>query len=477
MNRTMKHIFLAVLLLAPPAAICAADAPSFADKPNILIILSDDQGYADAGFQGGTDVPTPHLDTLARSGVRCTSGYVTHPFCSPSRAALMTGRYQQRFGHEYNPVYDPLDEREGLPLTERLLPQFMKDAGYMTGWIGKWHLGSSNAHAPWKRGFAETFGFIGGGHSYLNWKPDRHQYNLMLTRNGEPVEVAEHLTTAFGNEAAAFIRRHTGGPWMLYLAFNAPHTPHQPTAEREAKFASISDPQRRKCLAQVSLLDDAIGIVTASLTESKQAQRTLVFFFTDNGGPTKSGAVNAPLRGQKGQIYEGGVRVPFIVSWPGKLPAGATCDALVSSLDVFATTLAVAGVRMPTDKKYDGVNIVPYLTGETQTPPHERLFWRTGGGWESAVREGQWKLDCPHGKPAELYDLSTDIGESRDLAAEKPAIAARLNAALDAWNKELIPPAFPGASVKNEDWGPGGANQKGDQMRKKRARMGPTKGT
>jgi arylsulfatase A-like enzyme len=455
-----RFLVLTTLLLTPLASILAADAPKEARQPNILIIVSDDQGYADAGFQGGTEVPTPHLDTLAQSGVRCTSGYVTHPFCSPSRAGLMTGRYQQRFGHENNPVYDPLDEKEGLPLSERILPQLMKEAGYMTGWIGKWHLGSSEAHAPWNRGFTETFGFIGGGHSYLNWKPNQHQYNLMLTRNGQPVEVSEHLTTAFGHEAAAFVRRHSDGPWMLYLAFNAPHTPHQPTAEREAKFAEITNPERRKCLAQISLLDDAIGDVTAALAESGQTERTLVFFFTDNGGPIDHGAVNTPLRGTKGQIYEGGIRVPFIVSWPGTLPAGVTNDAVVSSLDVFATSLAVAGAPMPTDQKYDGSNIVPFLAGETKAPPHERLFWRTGGGWESAVREGRWKLDRPHGKSPELYDLSTDIHESQDLASAQPELTARLNAQLEAWNSELIPPVFPGSSAKNEDWGPGGANQK-----------------
>ena len=228
---------LCVLVLPAPAAVHAAPAP--AGKPNILIILSDDLGYADVGFQGSKEVPTPHLDALAKSGVRCTSGYVTHAFCSPTRAALLTGRYQQRFGHEYNPVYDPLDLTEGLPLSERLLPQFMKEAGYVTGWIGKWHLGSSPAHSPWRRGFDETFGFIGGGHQYTNWAPNQRQYTLPITRNGRPVAVNDHLTTAFGNEASAFIRRHPGAPWLLYLAFNAPHGPQQPTAEREKRFAAI----------------------------------------------------------------------------------------------------------------------------------------------------------------------------------------------------------------------------------------------
>ena len=463
---TMKALTVAaVLLLTPCAKLFSADAPT--SKPNILIILSDDQGYADVGFQGSKDVPTPHLDTLAKSGVRCTSGYVTHPFCSPTRAALLTGRYQQRFGHENNPVYDPLDKTEGLPLSERLLPQFMKEAGYKTGWIGKWHLGSSPEHTPWQRGFDETFGFIGGGHSYINWKPNERQYTLTLTRNGQPAEVTEHLTTTFGNEAAAFIRRNKAEPWMLYLAFNAPHTPHQPTVEREAQFEKFTNPQRRKCLAQISLLDDAVGVVTAALKESGQSERTLVFFFSDNGGPP-TGAVNTPLHGHKGQVYDGGIRVPFVVSWPGKLPAGSTYDSPVSSLDVFATSLALGGVPMPKDKKYDGVNIVPYLTGETKSAPHERLFWRTGGGKAHAVREGNWKLVRQQGKPAELYDLAADIGETKNLAAEKPDVVARLVAALDAWDKELIAPVFAGSSAKNEDWGPGGANQKGNPNAKKK---------
>jgi arylsulfatase A-like enzyme len=460
MKCTICIFALTALLLFPLAALQAADAP--AKKPNVLIILSDDQGYADAGFQGSQEIPTPHLDALAGSGVRCTSGYVTHPFCSPTRAALLTGRYQQRFGHEYNPVYDPLDETEGLPLGERMLPQLMKDAGYQTGWIGKWHLGASPAHTPWRRGFDETFGFIGGGHVFMNWKPNERQYTLALTRNGEPVEVTEHVTTAFGNEASAFIRRHADAPWLLYLAFNAPHTPHQPTAEREAKFAGIENAARRKCVAQISLLDDAIGTVTTALAQSGQTERTLVFFLTDNGGPVDQGAKNTPLRGQKGQLYEGGIRVPFLVSWPGKLPAGTSYDAPVSSLDVFATALALAGLPMPADKKYDGVNLVPYLAGETKTPPHERLYWRMGGGKAHAVREGKWKLVRLNNKPAELYDLSTDIGESKNLAAEQPDVAARLTAALDAWDKELIAPVFLGSSAKNEDWGPGGANQKGN---------------
>jgi arylsulfatase A-like enzyme len=449
---------LSLLLLLAQAALPAG--PASPAKPNVLIILADDLGYADLGFQGSKEVPTPHLDALAKSGVRCTSGYVTHPFCSPSRAALLTGRYQQRFGHEYNPVYDPLDRTEGLPLNERLLPEFMRKAGYATGWVGKWHLGSWPAHAPWRRGFHETFGFIGGGHRYLNWRPNDRQYTLPITRNGRPVGVKEHLTTAFGNAAAAFVRRHSGGPWLLYLAFNAPHTPHEPTPKREERFRGIEPAPRRKCLAQISLLDDAVGVVLRALDETGQAGRTLGFCLSDNGGPITSAAKNEPLRGTKGQLYEGGVRVPFVVRWPGHLPAGTTYDAPVSSLDIFATAVALADVSVPAGKQYDGVNLIPYLAGKSQASPHDRLFWRTEGGEAHAVREDRWKLIRLKDKPAELFDLAADIGETRNLAAVEPEVANRLAQALDAWDRELIPPLFLGSSAKNEDWGPAGANQR-----------------
>ena len=454
------QLLLLFTVLAVPAAA--------ADKPNVLIMVSDDQGYADVGFNGGKDVPTPHLDRLAASGVRCTSGYVTYPVCSPSRAGLLTGRYQARFGHENNPVYDPLDPNEGLPLAEKLLPEHLKAAGYATGWIGKWHLGASPAHVPWKRGFDESFGFIGGGHRFLDWVPNERQYTLPLIRNGEDSkEVPPHLTTALGNEAAAFIRRHREKPWMLYLAFNAPHTPHEPTPERLEKFAHIQNPQRRRYLAQVSLLDDAIGTITGALADTGQAQRTLVFFFSDNGGHVPSGSDNTPLRGIKGTLYEGGVRVPFLVSWPAKIPAGRTCQEPVISLDAFATALAAAGLPMPTDKPCDSVNLVPHLAGETASPPHERLMWRLRAK-DFAIREGRWKLIMPEGRPAELYDLVADTAESRDLAAEKPELVRKLSATLTDWQKELKPPVFPGSSVKSEDWGPGGANQRNRPDKPKR---------
>ncbi len=358
-------------------------------------------------------------------------------------------------------MYDPLDAAEGLPLSERLLPQYLQTAGYTTGWVGKWHLGASPDHAPWQRGFAETFGFIGGGHQFLNWKPDGRQYTLPLVRNGQPEDlVPEHLTPALGKEAAEFIDRNAAKPWFLYVAFNAPHTPHQPTAEREAKFGHIADPARRKYLAQVSLLDDAIGQITDRLRSTGQDRRTLVFFFSDNGGPTKNAAVNTPLRGAKGSVFEGGIRVPFVIGFSDRLKAGTTYDQPVSSLDVMATALAAAGIKMPTDKVYDSVDLLPYLTGEKQGAPHQRLFWRAGQGKVAAVREGDWKLLKLEENRTELFNLADDIGEAKNLAAEQPTIVAKLDAALAQWDSECVPPAFPGSSVKPEDWGPGGANRK-----------------
>jgi len=454
MSRNMLALAMAVtgIQFVPLPAAPAADAPQPVAKPNILLILSDDQGYADAGFQGCKDIPTPNLDGLAHSGLRCTMGYVSHPFCSPSRAGLLTGRYQQRFGHENNPFYNPSDHREGLPTTEKLLPEFLRQAGYVTGWIGKWHLGAAPEFWPEQRGFAETFGFIGGGHHYQNWpvKPGV-EYNVPLERNGKPVTVAEHLTVAFGHEAAGFIQRHKAEPWFLYLAFNAPHTPEEPTPERLARFASIADKKRRAYAAQVSLLDDAVGTALAALRDSGQEQRTLVFFFSDNGGPigqTGNGSINTPLRAGKGTVYEGGMHVPFVVRWPGTIPAGRDYTLPVSSLDVFPTALVLAGVPLPTERPPDGVNLLPFLTGANTQAPHDQLFWRMSGGAQLAMRAHDWKLVRAHQGADELYDLAGDLGETRDLAATQASKTQELDAALDAWNKTLAPPAFPGLAGK-----------------------------
>ena len=435
------------LLLALPLFITTLRAD---ERPNVLLIVSDDHGYADVGFHGSKDIPTPHLDRLAREGLICTNGYVSHPFCSPTRAGLMTGRYQHRFGHENNPHYNPADPIEGLPVTEKLLPEFLGKAGYKTGWVGKWHLGAAPHFRPENRGFAETYGFVGGGHKFINWEANvKSEYTVPIQRNGRDEAVEGHLTTALGKEAAAFVKRHPEDPWFLYLAFNAPHLPHEPTAERLAQFASIKDPLRRKYAAQISLMDDAIGATLDALRESGQEKNTLVFFFSDNGGPIHVNASsNDPFRGGKGDVFEGGMRVPFVVKWPAKLPSGKTYDLPVSSLDVFATSLGVAGAPMPTDRKYDSVNLISFLSGQDMNAPHDYLFWRTTKKiW--AARSGEAKL-VRLWKGDFLYDLGKDPGEKDDLAPTKKDEVSKLAAALEAWDKELVPPAFPGLGAQKK---------------------------
>lgn len=450
----MRVIFL---LLFVASAVGAAAA-----KPNILFIVGDDMGYADVGFHGCKDIPTPNLDALAASGVRFTNGYVSGPYCSPTRAGLLTGRYQTRFGHEFNP-----GGAEGLPVAETTIANRLKEAGYATALVGKWHLGAKPEMHPQKRGFDEFFGFLEGAHDYF--KPTG------ILRGSEPVKELDHTTDAFGREAAAFVEKHKdkGAPWFLYLAFNAVHTPMQADDARLAKFANIADEKRRTYAAMMSAMDDAIGVVRKKLAETGQEQNTLVAFISDNGGPTMqgvtvNGSVNTPLRGSKRTTLEGGIRVPFVLSWPGTVKPGVY-EKTAIQLDLSATALAVAGV----DAALDGVNLLPHLNGEKTTAPHDKLYWRFGE--QMAIRSGDFKLvrydsnvDVNDGgrhpvTAAKLYNLATDIGETNDLAATMPDTVKELQAQWDAWNHSNVPPAW-GAKAKGE--GEGGGKKK---KRKKQA--------
>jgi arylsulfatase A-like enzyme len=436
-------------------AVAAAALPAGAQparRPNVVVILADDLGYADVGFQGCRDYATPHLDSLVRQGVRCTNGYVSHPFCSPTRAGLMTGRYQQRFGHENNPAWLPDDTRVGLPVDQITLPQVLSAAGYATGAVGKWHLGAAPCFHPLARGFREYYGFLGGGHQYLPGAKGSNEYTIPLQRNRESVAQTEYMTDELSREAVAFIGRHKAEPFFLYLAYNAVHTPLQAPPKYLDRVKDIADPRRRTYAAMGVAMDDGVGQVLAALRANGLENDTLVWFMSDNGGPPEQVAPtrNTPLRGNKGNVLEGGVRVPCALQWRGTLPAGKVYDEPVSSLDVMATAAALAGAKLPTDRPLDSVDLVPYLTGRKTGAPHQRLHWRTGGGQAWAVREGSLKLLKQGQRPPELYDLAADIGESRDLAADRPQDAARLLAAHDAWSQQLVPPIFenPGAAKK-----------------------------
>ncbi|MBA4065923.1 MAG: sulfatase [Isosphaera sp.] len=440
------------LLVALPLALALAPVARAA-PPNVVVIVGDDMGYADVGFHGCKDIPTPNLDALARSGVRCTNGYVSGPYCSPTRAGLMTGRYQQRFGHEFNPGGGP---ELGLPLTEATLADRLKAAGYATGLVGKWHLGGADKFQPQKRGFDEFFGFLGGAHSYF---PEKKQADTIL-RGTKPAGETEYLTDAFGREAVAFVDRHKAKPFFLYLAFNAVHTPMHATDARLKKFEGIKDEQRRTYAAMMAAMDENIGKVLDKLRAEKLDGNTLVTFVSDNGGPTMkgtttNGSVNAPLRGSKRTTLEGGVRVPFLLSWPGTLPAGKVYDHPVIQLDLNATALAAAGVAAKPEWKLDGVNLVPYLTGKEAGRPHETLYWRFGQ--QMAVRHGDWKLvrydtaadgGNPGTSPQKLYNLADDIGEKTDLAAKMPEKVKELEAVWKKWDAELAAPLWGGGKKK-----------------------------
>lgn len=435
---------LMLIAWATVLSVCPGqDAESAANEraASVIVILADDLGYADVGFQGCQDIPTPHLDALAEGGVVCTDGYVSCPVCGPTRAGLLTGRYQQRFGFEYNPS---LGRNVGLPVTESTVAELLKPASYATGAIGKWHLGKEPQFHPLRRGFGELYGFLGGGRPYFPIDPAvkvPFAPNDPLVRNETQIGDPPYLTDGFGQEAVAFIDRHKTEPFFLYLAFNAVHVPLQATDKYLGRFPQMAAGGRRTYAAMLSAMDDAVGRVHEKLQAEGLEQDTLIFFLSDNGGhPLANAARNDPLRGQKGTVFEGGIRVPFVVKWTGHLPAGQTYSQPVISLDILPTALAAAGVEAPSELGLDGVNLIPHLAGESEQPPHETLYWRHGH--DRAIRHGKWKLAMPANEPAGLYDLSADVAESKELSAAHPEVVEELTGRYARWNSELEPPRW-----------------------------------
>jgi arylsulfatase A-like enzyme len=409
-------------------------------KPNVIVIITDDQGYADAGFQGSTEIVTPHLDALAASGVVCTSGYVTSAVCAPSRAGLLTGRYQQRHGFHDN-AWSPL---VGLSTEVRTMADVLKSQGYATCAIGKWHLGQLPEFRPLVRGFTEHYGFLGGGRSFLPLGESQNvpfvpkdPMQTSLWRNESQVDDPAYLTDAFGEEAVACIERHQDDPFFLYLAFNAPHVPLQATDQYLARFPELKA-GRRTYAAMLSAVDDAIGRISEALKSNDLEQDTLIFFLSDNGGQILSGGVNKPLRGEKSTLFEGGIRVPFIVKWPRMLPAGTKYEQAVSALDIMATAAVAAGMKDLTPLALDGVDLIPYLRGDRAGRPHEILHWRFIR--HHAVRQGDWKLVRPSDGPGGLFDLSKDVSETTDLSAAHPDIVRKLEELHAAWEKQMPDP-------------------------------------
>lgn len=433
------------LFVACPSAPAAAPA-----KPNVILIYSDDHGYADLGVQGSvTDVKTPHLDALARDGVRFRRGYVSAPQCLPSRAGVLTGRYQQRFGVEDN-------GKGPLPLAELTIAERLKPAGYATGQVGKWHLDIRVGAGPnGKKGNAVLREFMPHAQGFDEyWRGEMRQYFASHDLQGKPfadaphVVVDERFRVDVQTEAAlGFLDRHAREPFFLYLAWFAPHVPLEAPEKYLARFADVKDPTRRLGLAMISAMDDGVGRLRAKLRDLGIERNTLLFFIGDNGAPLHEGAwdgsLNLPLVGEKGMLTDGGVRTPFVAAWPGVIPAGKVYEPPVIALDVAATAMAIAGLQH--DPQLDGVNLIPYLTGAKSGNPHEALYWR----WRSqaAVRADHWKLIRLGVDRRYLFDLDSPEGETRDRLAEQPQVAADLEKKLAAWVATLQPPGLPGDLV------------------------------
>ncbi len=389
-------------------------------KPNFIIILADDLGYGDVGFTGSTQIETPHIDALAEQGIVFTQGYVSAPVCGPSRAGLITGRNQVNFGFDNNPIVDlpQFDENYvGLPVQEKTMADRLADLGYVNGLIGKWHLGEAEHFHPTKRGFHEFWGYLGGGHDYFPAEPDGKAYHREIICNYKEPQAITYITDDKGDECVEFVRRHKDEAFFLYACFNAPHTPLQATDEDLELYAHVPEIKRRTYCAMVHRLDVNVGRIVDELKAQKLYENTLIVFLSDNGGPVSGNTpwtLNAPLRGSKGILLEGGIRVPFTMTWPKEIKAGSTYDKPVSSLDLTPTFVALAGGTISHADPMDGVNLFPFLKEKNPGSPHPEMLWRFT--ISASIREGDWKLVRLPDRLPMLYNLRDDIAEQNNVA-------------------------------------------------------------
>ncbi|WP_439504372.1 sulfatase-like hydrolase/transferase [Sediminibacterium sp.] len=423
-------------------------------NPNIILIVTDDQGYADVGFNGSKDIPTPHIDRIAKNGVVFSQGYVSYAVCAPSRAGLITGRYQDRFGYSRNPLYKPFDSTIGLPLTEQTLPAFLQQAGYNTMGIGKWHLGVHEQFRPWNRGFNEFFGFLGGGHRYFpneydiahqdSAKNEGQSYRTKLIRNEQTVEETEYLTDVLSREAVSFIEKNKAQPFFLYLAYNAPHSPLQASPKYLNRFEHIKDVKRKTYAAMVSAVDDGVGAVLDKLNELGLTENTMVIFLSDNGGPESDNASNnGVLRAGKSSFYEGGIRVPFAMQWPKQIAPNTKYNQPIISLDIFATIAANITSTAKPKNELDGVDLIPFIKGKPKKAPHEYLFWRQFDQKNYAVlHESGIKEVIIKDTSMQVYNLKLDIGEERNIIDQNNISLNSFELQRKKWEANTIAPLF-----------------------------------
>ena len=465
--------------------------------PNIILILADDLSVMDVSAYGGEHVLTTNIDNIAKNGVRCTEGYISSPICAPSRAGLLTGRYQQRFGFEINiherypknrleyfvyanllntgdwkvaqhsdwaiPTFEDM-HKQGLPPTEILLPELLKTKGYATAAFGKWHLGYNTTALPINRGFDYHYGFYEAFSLYapvdnkevVNQKlddfSDPHIWskartgNCAIRINDSIVNENEYLTDRIAQETNAWIKQHQDQAFFAYVPFSAPHTPFQATQKYYDLYSHVNDPKKRVYYAMIHALDDAVGSITNNLKELGLEENTLIIFLSDNGGATYTKAAdNSPFKGGKMSNFEGGIRVPYLMQWKGQLPEGMVYNKPVSALDILATVATVSQIKLPKDREYDGVNLIPFWTDSTliaKQQPHESLFWRSET--HKAVRKGPWKLiRDDHSDQTVLYNIQEDKAEKKNLAQLHPKKVQSLLKDFERWEEKLIPSNWP----------------------------------
>ena len=440
------------LLLSVLSLLVISCKSSLENAPNIIIIISDDQGYADVGFHGSKEIFTPNIDRIASNGVVFTQGYVSYAVCSPSRAGLITGKYQNRFGYTRNILLAPKDSLMGLPLSEQTLPDVLNNVDYKTKAIGKWHLGAHESLVPERRGFDEFFGFLIGGHRYFpedltlnDLSEARRQMDGYITRiydNGKRIDTKKYLTEELSDNAVKFIEDNSSDPFFLYLSYNAPHTPLQATAMDLERNNHIEVEKRRTYAAMVSSMDDGIGLILDKLEEKKITDNTIVIFFSDNGGVEwYNFSDNGILRGIKGDFYEGGIRVPFTMQWPSKIKPGTIFDKPIIALDVFATVASAASAEKYIRNDIDGVDILPYITGEKSGLPHKYLYWQNPDKDIDVVRDERYKYIRIEDEEY-IFDLKNDISEEKNIINSSKPIYDRLKSQFKEWEKEMIDPVF-----------------------------------
>jgi arylsulfatase A-like enzyme len=439
MNKFFLNVAIAGMMVLScflsPRLPAAATNPT--GQPNILLIYVDDMGYGQLGCYGNKEIPTPNIDALAASGVRFTQGYVSAPLCSPSRSGLMSGHYQERFGHDDNSVVDD------FPRTETTLPERMKALGYATGMVGKWHVGTLPGERPLDRGFSDFYGTLENPGSYFT--PRLFVDSRISPEPFKMTQPGFYTTDAYTDRTCEWLRAHRDKPWFFYLAYNAVHTPYDATPKYLDRFKNEPDKKLRNFKAVFSALDDGIGRVMQTLRDTGEDQNTLIFFISDNGSPYRDAGMNGPLRGYKFEMWEGGIRIPYLMAWKGKIAPGTLYDRPVMNLDVMPTCVVAGGGKVDPAWHLDGTDLLPYLSGTQQGIPHEQLDWRMDGKW--AARVGDLKLvhevgkgNPPNNNPPELFNLAKDTGEKQNLAPTSPEKVQQLKAQWSQWNSQMAPP-------------------------------------